>query len=104
VRQPGHRTFATHGLRISARQPQLAFEDVEQFVLGIMAVQRRSDVPRGEELHRCQRALRLLTGDFGGVERVQEMEAFTFVTGNQNWTHCHGSSLYCGTALFVPVS
>jgi hypothetical protein len=49
-------------------------------------VQWRPEVSRGEELHSREYAVRLLAVDLGGVERAQEMEALTLVTGNQNWT------------------
>lgn len=84
--QPNHRTFAVHCLDVAAREPQLAGEDVEELVLRFVPVQRRPEVSRGEELHSREYAVRLLAVDLGGVERAQEMEALTLVTGNQNWT------------------
>ena len=43
-----HRVRTVHGLNVAAGDPQLAIDDIEEFVLDIVAVNRRSEVSRGE--------------------------------------------------------
>ncbi len=82
-RQPGKRPWPMHGLGVTALEPHFTFDDVEQLVLDVVAVKRRPEVLRTDELHDRHLTVSVFAGEFGREEVVEEMEVFAFVASDE---------------------
>ena len=82
TRQPHDRAVGVDALGISARKPDVALDHVEEFVLDVVAVQRWTEVPGGEELHDRHLTIGVFAGQLGREEVVEEVEVLAFVAGD----------------------
>ena len=92
-------------LDIAAGEPHLTVDDVEQFVLGVVAVQRGAKVLGPQELHRGELPVGLLAVDLRGVQRVEEVEVPALVAGNHPGTLCgHDAGIFAPLLMAVIAS
>ena len=90
-RQPDDCAGRVHAFGVAAREPDVAVDHVEEFVLDVVAVQRWPEVLRREELHDRHLTVGVLAGQLRGEEVVEEVEVFAFASGDQRGAlKCHG--------------